>query len=1437
MDKVSGGKIGRYEIVRVLGRGGMGEVILAQDENLGRRVAIKRPFKSAVADGLARFQVEAKAATLRHPNIPAVYEMGVHDDLPFIAMEYVEGETLEKLIDSKREIDLITKLRIIEQVSSALGYAHENGIIHRDIKPANIIVQPDGIAKIIDFGIAKLQDDDANSGLTKASQLIGSLHYIAPERFYGGKADGRVDIFSTGVTLFKLLTGKEPFTGGEATASFKILHESHSSLGASLHDYPPALDEIVEKSLAKNPDDRYQTGEDMADALHEVIEELKRTRVAELFNDAERLTTERRFAPALELLDEAIKLDPSNTQARKLRKFVREHQERIRRAERVRECLLKSDEALLNGNFDEALGQLKDAQNLDSASEEIKSKIQAVEEQKRRSDSSSRALTEAERVKARGDFTQALKLVAKALQDDPDNKKLITFNSSLARQLEIEAQRDRLLELQANATSALSARDWDTADKLLTEAAAIDPADPDTDKLRRELAKVRELEQRRAVLEEIQARVHEFIRTDAYDQASDLLNRALERLPNETMLHRLKAEVDAEARKYDVRRIVDLSISQANELFATSPLEALGVLQQALENIPGEERLVSYERALRQQLEAHRSEQLRADTVVKAREMMAAGQLDKAIGVLETFQVEFGQHPDVDGLLTFAREERARKQRADLVGRSLSEARVLVRDGRLDDAVRLLESAQQQTGDAAVSALLDEIREQQAVIARKQEALLKRVDLLRERGELDEAIQLLQEQLATAAAGASLQQLANSLIAERKRKQDTAIALRAAREAARQNDFKAALESLQTVVNAYGESAEITSAIHEVEQQRAAHAAEVVGKSIESAQAALLKKDAQGALEALKTATPHLDFADALKQAEWQRIGQSVKKALQQAGSPTGTAFDQQLTAIAQTRPRQTMLWVLGGAALVILLVIGFGVGKIVHPNLPPASIEIQNVMSGATVTIDGAARTADANGDVKVDVKAGTHRIVIARDGFRTKDKSIDIQGQYTMDGTLIEAGKRVGTLSVALLPKELESVSVAVNGVPKGQIGSNQPLELEVGTYALRFTAPGYKAQDIAGVALSDANPTQLNVTMEPQPQGTITVHLVGGAAGARMFVNGRPQPGEVHSNQKITLPEGTFSLRFESLGYKPVDLPGVKVANTADTPLNVNFEKVAGPSGTLSANQGSIQRGNSVTLTWETQNAKTLQISGIGAVPASGTRQVSPVATTTYVLLNDAQELSRVTVQVTEPLKPKVTSFLANPSSIEAGQSTTLSWNVENASSVQITGVDGAKPAQGSAVVYPKTKTTYELSVNGQMLYSLDVDVRAVPVQQQAQTRVNETPPPDRATLETVVRAAYVSVFQRASGKNTKDCQGVFNGALGGKLAGLGQWCSLAKGFSAAEQCSQVNSAGDSATLACSETVIVQPKDGDPQPIHSQKLFKFSRSADGTWQFQGW
>jgi serine/threonine-protein kinase len=1395
MENVSAGKIGKYEIIKVLGRGGMGEVLLAQDVDLGRRVAIKRPFKSALEEGLARFQVEARAATLRHPNIPTVYEMGVQDGLPFIAMEFVEGEPLDKIIASGKPLDLITKLRIIEQVCSALGYAHEKGIIHRDIKPANVIVQPDGVAKIIDFGIAKVQDGEGKAGLTQTSAVIGSLHYIAPERFKGGPIDGRVDLFSAGVTLFKLLTGEEPFTGGEATASYKIVNEAHTSLGAYLHDYPPALDEIVAKSLAKNPEDRYATGEDMADALHDLVEELKRTRVAELFDDAERLTTESRFTPALELLEEAAKLDPANTQVRKLRKFVREHQDRLRRAERLRECTQRADEALLAGNFEEALNQLRDAQNLDATSTDIRQKIQAVEEKKRRSEISAKALVDAEQARSRGDVTAALRIVTRALHEDPENHKLVAISGVLTRQAKIEAQQGRILEILEDARGKLAARHFATVEKLIAEADSLDPSHLETDKLRREMAKIREQEERRAILDEIQKRVSEFLRTESLDQAADLLNRAIEKLPNETMLHRLKAEVDAEAGKVAARRFVEEAITHARDIFASSPTEALSVLQQALDKAPGDERLLAYERSLRHQLDALQVEQMRAGALLKAQELMSGKQYDKAIGVLESFQLEFGRQTDIDDLLAFARDEQTRLQRNLVIDRCSSEGRALIRDGRLEDAIRVLQGGIQETGDASLARLLEEIGEQQAAFARKLEVLQKRIGLLRERGELDEAIQLLQEQLSAMPGNPALQELLAVVSADRQNKQQAEFArtiellqqrvgqlrergqlneaiqllqeqlaampgnpalqellaavradweqkqaagnaIAAARAATQKKDFSAGLASLQAVLRAYGESAELTSAIEEVQSERSAYAQEIVGKSIESARAALLKNDSQGALAALKSAAQWMEFADPKKQADWQRIGQSVKKALEQSGTTasSGAAFDAQLSAIAAAKPRKFPVWAIVAAGLALVAIVAIVLWKLQPPPVSTvAFIKIAKAPPGAAVSIDNASpMLADANGEVTVKVKPGSHHLQVSKEGFETFTDTAEVN--------------------------------------------------------------PGGTYQDV--VSLTKSLPAGTS--------GTLTAQ--GNAAEFKLFVDGKNM-GVHRAGLPINLPIGPHTVKYSMSDDSSSQENHIQIAlnqNTTDS----FFLKPAPPK----------------------------TVTGPGIPPPA--KQTPATAAQTQT---PAVQTPQVVTPV--PVAPPTGSLSASPHSIERGQPVTLSWQVSNASTVSISGVGTGYGSQGSTTVYPASTTKYQLMANGStLLQEQTVEVREPKPQVQAPTpAVANNPPreqqgPDLKSLQQALNP-YKDVFRQASGKSTKECQAAFKGALQGKLKNWASTCDATKSYDVNEQSCQAGGSPDAPTLTCVETVILHPKDGDPHPFSGQRTFRFTKSQDGNWQVSGW
>ena len=1383
MDATSAGKIGKYQIIRVLGRGGMGEVILAQDEDLGRRVAIKRPFRSAMEEGLARFQVEARAATLRHPNIPAVYEMGVEDGLPFIAMEFVEGEPLDKMIAAGKPQDLISKLSIIEQVSSALGHAHEKGIIHRDIKPANVIVQPDGVAKIIDFGIAKIQNLDQTSGLTQTSQIIGSLHYIAPERFKGEAIDGRADIFSAGVMLYLMLTGHLPFGGGEATASYKIVNEAHTSLGTHIHNYPPALDAIMDQALAKSPFDRYATAEDFADALHEVIEDLKKSRVFQLFDDAERLTTESRYAPALELLDEAIKLDPANTQVRKLRKFVREHQERLKRAERTREVIGQADQALAAGNFQDAINFLKDAQRLDPTLAELKERIQTVEDKKRRYEKSMSALNEAESVRGRGDVTGALRILDKALLEDAENVKLLAARGAIVRQAEAEAQQGKLFEIVENGRRELTSLRFGEAEQLLREAESIDSSHPRVDDLRRDLARAKEQEERRQLLEEIQKRVNDFLRADNYEQAVDLLNRAIDKLPAETMLHRLKMDVDAQARKFDAKRFVDGTISKARDLFANSPAEALTFIQNAIEEMPGEERLIACERSLRQQSDVLRVEQLHADALRKAREMIDAKQFDKAIGVLESFQVEFGNQADIEHLLAFAREELVGRQRRSAVERCMAEARALLREERLEEAIRSLEAGIRATNDASLSRLLEETREQQVAAARKLELLQKRVGLLRERGEIDEAIQLLQEHLAATPKSPAIQEILTSLLAEREQRQVTVQAIATAREAAQRRDFAAGLQALQAVAQAYGESVELNQEVHRLQAERTGFAQEVVGKSIDAARAALLKSEPEAALAALKGSAEWVEHADAKRQADWQRIAKSAKDDLRRTPSQGSTAALDQLTPDAPLPQRRnnTLIWVVVAGCVVLAACGGFAWWKTQKTTPVTVSNEARIVITkappGALVTVEGYPPVqADAKGEASIVVKPGGHKLVVSKDGFSSFPDDITVvAGDIYRDPAQLSPLPPVGKSGTLAVRGNVPKVKVFVDDVYKGMVSDGKGILLEVGTHNVRYSAPGFvdSTKKPITIALNAETADTFNLTALPPPLPTVGNLMIETNPGAHVSIDSGQHPGVADANGNYAingLSPGNHSISATLDGYVAVQGKQVAVA--------------AGQNVTSNAQMAAVQ--------------------------------------------------------------PTLGYFKVDQPSIDSGDYANLSWQVNNSSSVAIDGIGTVGPV-GSRAVKPDQTTTYKLVANGNVtLQSITVTVRAKPqvVVQQPSPAANPPVKPVAATLPDpdvlkVAVSAYKSVYVQASGKSTNECKSIFNGAYGGLLKRLAPWCESAKSFEAKETCTEAPAGtADAPTMACTEQVTIIPKSGPILKVDPKsKNFHFTKTADGGWKVLKW
>jgi serine/threonine protein kinase len=278
--------VGAYEILSFISRGGMGEVYLARDTRLGRKVALKFLPSAFTKDHerLRRFEQEARAVSaLNHPNILTIHEVGEVDGRHFLATEYVDGQTLrQRLADDGLKVDEALECAI--QIASALAAAHEEGIIHRDIKPDNIMLRRDGLVKLLDFGLAKLSErkpidpEDATLALVKTSTgaVMGTVTHMSPEQARGLSVDARTDLWSLGVVLYEVLSGRPPFAG-QTTSDLlvSILDREPERVTSQSPDTPEALEWIISKALTKDRDGRYQTATDMLTDLRRLKRRLE----------------------------------------------------------------------------------------------------------------------------------------------------------------------------------------------------------------------------------------------------------------------------------------------------------------------------------------------------------------------------------------------------------------------------------------------------------------------------------------------------------------------------------------------------------------------------------------------------------------------------------------------------------------------------------------------------------------------------------------------------------------------------------------------------------------------------------------------------------------------------------------------------------------------------------------------------------------------------------------------------------------------------------------------------------------------------------------------------------------------------------------------------------------------------------------------------------
>jgi eukaryotic-like serine/threonine-protein kinase len=462
-------KLGKYELIGELGRGGMGIVYRARDPIINRLVALKT-ITAGVADYpnlLARFYREAQSAGgLQHPNIVTIYDMGEESGTPYIAMELIEGESLEQVIAARPDLPLSLKLTYAIQACRAFDYAHKRGIVHRDIKPANVMLSKDGTVKVVDFGIARVLE----SSKTQTGMLMGTFAYMSPEQYHGEHADERSDIWSFGVLLFELLTYQRPFSGDAPAALMnKICQQAPTPLHEVAPDCPPALEAVLDRIFQKSPADRYQTMEDLLVELDPICKSFQSATVLKLVEQAGDLVKQGNHSQARDILRQALQIESTNTHARSLLEKVNLELKRALIRPKAQLLVEKGLELLAQGKIQEARVEAENALKLDTNFEAARELKQRVQQELDRFQLIAEYLDTAKLHLAEGLPEMAEEPLAKVLQLEPSNKSAKALQEQVERDKSLRERRLRLLERLQQARSLWTVQNYKQCIEILSE--------------------------------------------------------------------------------------------------------------------------------------------------------------------------------------------------------------------------------------------------------------------------------------------------------------------------------------------------------------------------------------------------------------------------------------------------------------------------------------------------------------------------------------------------------------------------------------------------------------------------------------------------------------------------------------------------------------------------------------------------------------------------------------------------------------------------------------------------------------------------------------------------------------------------------------------------------------------------------------------------------
>jgi serine/threonine-protein kinase len=739
-------RIGKYDVTEVLGSGGMGIVYRAVDKQIGREVAIKTLTENFSGDPamLERFYEEGRrTGRLNHPNIVTVYDLGIENGTPYIVMECVQGSPLDKLIASGAAISLPDRLRIVQEICSALAYAHANKVIHRDVKPANIFVLPDGKAKLLDFGIARLEKKESDSALTRTGQIMGTISYMAPERLLSQNVDGRSDIFATGVVLYQLIAEELPFAGTENVLIQNILNEPHRPLPGIGTQYPAVLEAIVDRALAKAPHDRYPTAEEMGADLAGVIDELRHGQVDELLAEAQGLVNAQEFLRARGVLHQLLKIDNKHPGARELLAITENYFSQRKREERVQQIQQQIEDDISSRRYTQSISILDGNQELFASNPELQQLRERVLQEKERQDRVNEQLVQAEAARRRGDYQGAIAAVERGLELDQTNPRIVALQVTLAKEAARAERQARAKPLLKSARAEIGSRRYHEALDFLSQAEQLDPTNPEVVLLRADASAGLEQTQRREEVARLEAEVELAQTEEILQPLAETIQAAIARMPSEPVLLRLSTQIERKLRELENGRVVEDTLRACRDL---APREALDQVQQARQRVPADSRLLELEALLSDRLRQQSLDERRADYLTRAREALGRKQYAEATRILEFAQAEDLATGELLALLEFARSEQKEQARQDRLGGDLARAQSLIEAAEFDGAIKFLQESISQDKDPALGLLLDRaVAGREAFLQQVGSALASSAKMVKA-GKLDEAIEFLQMQ-------------------------------------------------------------------------------------------------------------------------------------------------------------------------------------------------------------------------------------------------------------------------------------------------------------------------------------------------------------------------------------------------------------------------------------------------------------------------------------------------------------------------------------------------------------------------------------------------------------------------------------------------------------------------------------------------------------------